>query len=114
MKKLPPYGRAVEAKQRTRSYLNIFVFAGDECWQRAQTRNNEGGDVLLLPAGDNPKNYRWPVCGQKLMLVWLDGMRDEIISFGSLLIESGASLVVAPTKEDKEGCLFFKPEEVAA
>ncbi len=113
MSKLPPFGKSVEEKLRHKQWLNIFVFAGVEGWARARSRNYSGDDCLLLPHGENPDQYSWPVTNQSLMLVWIDGTRDEIISFGSLLIKAGAQLVVAPTTHDSEGAIFFKPEVAA-
>ncbi len=110
--KLPPFGKAVAEKLRRGAWTNIFVFAGAGGWDRAKGRDYSGGDVLLLPSGDDPARYKWPVSGQALMLVWLDGTKAEIFNFGEVLIKSGAKLVCAPTTHDDEGAIFFKPEAV--
>ncbi len=73
----------------------------------------------MLPPGDSPDAYQWPVDGLEIMLIWLDGTpdqprqdltRDQLIEFGSVLVQNGAKLVVAPCPgKDVEGFMFFRP-----
>ncbi len=107
--KLPPYGREVEKLLTRHEHLNLWCYAGSQAWEGAQWRIRHIGPAtaLVLPQGDSPNNYRWPVKGLELMLIWPDGNPDEIITLGETLVKNGATLVVAPTNEET---LFFKPK----
>ncbi len=107
--KRPPYGREVARRLANGEHLNVWVYAGSRAWEGAQWRIRHIGPAtaLVLPHGDSPNNYRWPVKGLELMLIWPDGNPDEIITLGETLVKNGATLVVAPTQER---ALFFKPK----
>ena len=121
-RKLPPYGRAVVQQRITATEnLNLWIYGGSRAWDEAKWRTEHigAGTATLLPPGDDPNHYRWPVKGLKVMLVWLDGTPDdlrqdatenEITKLATALLLDGAALVVAPFTEDPEGFLFFKPK----
>ena len=119
--------------------LNLWIYGGSRAWEEAKWRNEHigAGTATLLPPGDAPDQYRWPVKGLKVMLVWLDGApaldeddwgaangslrqditETEITNLATALLRDGTALVVAPFTKDPEGFLFFKPkknERVAA
>jgi len=118
---LPPYARQLLARLERGEPLNVWAFGGSRAWEEAAWHNKYFGpaSTLMLPPGDSPHAYQWPVDGLEMMLVWLDGTRDQLwqditrdqlIEFGTVLIQNGASLVVAPYSEDPEGFLFFRPK----
>lgn len=98
--RLAPYGKTVTASS------NLFIFAGPGAWDRAQQRKK--GNAMVLPEGDEPTAYKWPVHGLEVMLIWPDASRESIFGFGEHLIKSGADLVVAPFDEVPSGGFFFR------
>ncbi len=98
--RMAPYGKAVTKGS------NLFIFAGPDAWERAKQRKN--GNAMVLPEGDDPSSYRWPVKGLEVMLIWKDATRESIFGFGEHLIQSGANLVVAPFEEEPSGGFFFR------
>ena len=97
--RLAPFGKLVNAAS------NLHIFAGPDAWGRAKQR--KGGNAMVLPEGDEPASYRWPVHGLEVMLIWKDASRESVLEFGEYLIRSGAELVVAPFEEEPSGGLFF-------
>ncbi len=63
---------------------------------------------IVLPEGDEPAPYKWPVYGLEVMLIWPGALRESVIDFGELLIRTGAELVVAPFKGEPSGGFFFR------
>lgn len=98
--KTAPYGR------RVISTSNLFIFAGQDAWARAKQRNK--GNAMVLPEGDEPTSYQWPVSGQQIMLVWPGAARESVLDFGKHLIRSGAEVVVAPFPGEPAGGFFFR------
>ena len=98
--RLAPYGKAVTATS------NLFIFAGPDAWGRAKQRKS--GNAMVLPEGDDPTSYQWPVHGLEVMLIWKDAARDSVLEFGEHLIRSGASLVVAPFEGEPSGGFSFR------
>ena len=116
-RRLPPFGKTVVRRLTLGVPMNVWVFAGDRAWREASWRNRYIGPgfTLMLPPGESPDAYRWPVRGQHLMLVWLDGShdepcqhigQDELTEFAQVLLENGASKVTAVSTD---GFLFFEP-----
>ena len=98
--RLAPYGKLVSASS------NLHIFAGPKAWKRAQQRKS--GNAMVLPEGDEPASYRWPVRGLEVMLIWPDASRDSVLEFGEHLIRSGAKLVVAPFEGEPSGGFSFR------
>ena len=98
--RLAPYGKLVNAAS------NLHIFAGPDAWDRAKQRKS--GNAMVLPEGDEPASYRWPVNGLEIMLIWPDAPRESVIDFGEILIRSGASLVVAPFEGEPSGGFSFR------
>jgi len=98
--KMAPYGNSVSAAS------NLFIFAGPDAWDRAKQRKN--GNAMVLPEGDDPSSYRWPVKGLEIMLIWKDATRESVLGFGEHLIRSGADLVVAPFEREPDGGFSFR------
>ena len=100
--KLPPYGKHVTAAS------NLFIFAGQNAWDR--TKQRKKGNAMVLPEGDEPMSYQWPVSGQQITLIWPDASRKAVLGFGEYLIHSGADLVVAPFPGEPAGGFFFREQ----
>ncbi len=98
--RLAPYGKFVNAAS------NLHIFTGPDAWNRAQQRKK--GNALVLPDGDEPASYRWPVHGLEVMLIWPGAPRESVIDFGEILIQSGAGLVVVPFEGEPSGGFFFR------
>ena len=122
-RRLPPYGRSVAAAVARGERLNVWVYGGSRAWEEARLRTRHSGPALLLPPGDDPGQYKWPVEGLEVMLVWLDGSPSqprqdatpqELIHFAEVLVQNGARLVVAPCPADSEGCIFVRPRRSGA
>jgi hypothetical protein len=109
--KLPPYGRDV-----ANNPVNVFIYAGTNAWAsgRARAKHVGNNSVLVLPPGKDFHVYRWPVQDLQLMLIWPDGSLQDVQSFGEHLVRSGATLVVAPHKDDTDWCLYIQPIQRAA
>jgi len=57
-----PYAREVLRAIRGNYEPNTFVFAGSDCWARAERRRIQLGlgTAMVLPAGWDPAELRWP------------------------------------------------------
>lgn len=98
--RVAPYGNSLIA------FSNLFVFAGQDAWVKARQRKK--GTAMVLPDGEEPAFYRWPVNGLQITLVWPDASRESLLAFGEYLIRSGAELVVAPFPGELDGGFFFR------
>ena len=104
-KPLPPFGRELyEARKRNES-PNVWVFAGEHSWKRAQGRRPP--EVLCLPPDEPADAYDWSVC-RGLAITLIVWGRDETFmdSLARLLVISGATLVAALSPE---GSTFYRP-----
>src|SRR3989344_4133114 len=107
-RKLPPFGRDVEWKRRMGFPINLFIFCGTGAWERAQQRiDYYKGDALILPPGEAPERYKWPVKNLDVLMIWPDGDYTSICRFAEILVKQGANKVIAPWIEDKDGYLSF-------
>jgi len=108
-RKLPPYGKDLAKKRLSGACINLFVCCGKQGWDYARRRVRNNTDALVLPHGEDPKKYKWPVRGLDVLLCWPDGDYASIYGFAEFLIQQGAKKVVAPWLEDKDGFLSFYP-----
>jgi hypothetical protein len=106
---LPPFARDLLRRRQAGGAINLFIYAGPRAWKMARLRIRYNSPTLVLPVGDDPSSYRWPVQGLEIALIWPEpGNRHEVISFGRLLVVEGAALVSA-VFGDPDGPLFFQP-----
>ncbi len=95
-KKLPPFGKLLADRQRFKNppWL-VVVCVGADAWQSAKVRNARGDSVgLVLPPGDSPTSYTWPVNGCKCVIEWSTGPSvDDVVELAKTLLRSGAELV---------------------
>ena len=118
-RRLPPYGRQVAYALKRGKAPNLWIYGGTLEWQGAawRTENIGPATALALPPGADPDDYRWPVKGLEVFLLWIDGYtldnprqdvkREELLRFAARLIQDGASLVV--TLFEAEGFLYVRP-----
>lgn len=91
--RLAPYGREViDALIRGRQ-PNVYLFAGFDCWNRAEKRRIKFGPAtaLVLPCGTPPSELRWPKL-DSILVVWPDSSPDAYqlkIELAQALIRDG-------------------------
>lgn len=92
--KLPPYGREVVAAIAENRSPSVLVCAGPFAWERARARRNALGDgcVLLLPPGDDPEAYYWPVVPGGLLIDGREVSRLFAIELGRVIVSGGTQL----------------------
>lgn len=96
-KKHPPYAKSLIARQRFRNppFLAV-VCVGADAWDSAK-KWNSGRDncAMVLPAGESPSAFEWPVDGCTTLIEWHSGPSpqtiDELIQ---CLIRAGAQKVI--------------------
>lgn len=72
-RRLPPFGREVAEALNRGERANVFLFAGQLNWQRAQRRRASHGlgSALVLPQGAQPWEFLWPRV-KELTVSWPD------------------------------------------
>lgn len=101
--KLPPHGKALAARLRFGNppFL-IFVCVGSDAWTRAKQRQESVNDfhALVLPAGENPAVYRWPVADQLVVIDVCCGPSDEQLrDLAIVLLRDGAETVTIYSRD---------------
>ncbi len=96
VKKLPPFGKILLDRQRFKNppFL-VAVCVGGDAWNSAKVRNARGDSVaLVLPAGETPASYSWPVSGCMVVVDWTQPAPEQlIVSLARSLLVAGAQLV---------------------
>jgi hypothetical protein len=93
----PPKRFAPYAHQLTPSQRSIAVLTGSGAWERAESRTWLDGRKLVLPLGDDPASYRWPVAGRDCILYSFgtqEEPRERLENLSIELIDAGALFVV--------------------
>ena len=87
-RRLPPFGkRYLEQKPSTGPWVAI----GHDAWDFA---NRKPFPVMVLPLGDNPNEYAWPVKGKGVLLVESGASDTDTLERVALaLLRSGAEFV---------------------
>ncbi len=96
---LPPYA----AQQRHKKPSNgIWVYAGRSAWDRARGDLDKTSRlVTILPMGDDPMVYRWPVAGDEAVVVHTGGETAERLrALGVTLVKQGALRVAIIDTEE--------------
>jgi hypothetical protein len=89
--RLPPYSHEIPADDPRRT---VWVSAGPSAWQRARRWRSEGEPGLVLPPGDSPDDYFWPVHGLNVALIATDLPEDDVARI-LVAIQRGGAAVVA-------------------
>lgn len=111
--RLPPY----TAQQRGKIPTNgTWIFTGRAAWDRARGDLDKPSRlVTLLPLGEDPMVYRWPVVGDEVMVVHTGGETAErLLSLATVLIQQGAVHVVILDGDAKPEHFRSMVAEVAA
>lgn len=119
-RKLPPFGKLLADRQRFKNLpFLVVICVGCDAWNSAKARNNRGDSVgLVLPPGENPASFNWPVQGCKCVVEWSVGpSADDVVELVKALLRSGAELVavnpiwqngVANTGEPREVVRIYR------
>ncbi|WP_341327484.1 hypothetical protein [Methylotuvimicrobium sp. KM2] len=92
--KKPPYSRDIA---RFKHSDEIIVCTGSNAWQAARRETwQPRTSKIVLPFGDDPAAYRWPVSGRYVQC-WTCGTPEDdetILRLTRVLLESGAIKVL--------------------
>jgi hypothetical protein len=89
---LPPFAKQA-AKHKTGDEIRIYVGSNRQGWEVARLRNSYG-PAMLLPPGDDFRNYKWPVKGREVLMFQTGGYSQNR-EFAVHLVEQGARIVRA-------------------
>jgi hypothetical protein len=91
----------------------IRIYAGSQAWGTARIRNSYCADALVLPEGESPSQYSWPVRGVDVLVIQA-GIIDlkPIPELAHILIASGATIVRVVYGEDM--AIYRSSRRVAA
>jgi len=91
--KLPPFGKQLTERQPP-PFL-VFVCVGAGAWDAAKARNQRDDALaLVLPAGDSPGAYTWPVLGCLCVVEWQQPAQGQmIVELVKALLMAGAESV---------------------
>ena len=104
-RQLAPFGRRLDAVLNSgRKPANcVFCFVGAHGWERAEYFSKRQA-VLVLPPGDDPAVYRWPVAGLDCLVARVGkSTKREILLLMRELLEAGARRLVVILVEDLFG-----------
>lgn len=116
-RRLPPFGKGI--KDRIGSLppcdRTIWVYSGDRhAWDLARVRSALKLPVLVLPPGEDPRLYVWPVHGCEVIVTDIGGSVDgALLTLASELLQSGAS-VVRIVNGTKPSLAVFRREAIHA
>jgi hypothetical protein len=95
-KKLPPFGALLSERQKFKNppWL-VVVCVGAGAWAPAKARKVRGDSVgLVLPPGENPSAFTWPVNGCRVVVEWNTGPGVElVVELARELLRAGAKTV---------------------
>jgi hypothetical protein len=87
--KYPPY-----AKQARPNGGEIRVYVGSLAWKHAKIRNSYCGDALVMPGGDAPESFNWPVHGADVLVLQAGNLDLSVIPrLANVLAHAGATIV---------------------
>ena len=104
-RQLAPFGRRLDAVLNSgRKPANcVFCFVGAYGWERAEYFSKRQ-PVLVLPPGDDPAVYRWPVAGLDCLVARVGKSTNrEVLLLMRELLAAGAHRLVVILVEDLFG-----------
>jgi hypothetical protein len=105
-KRLPPFGKTIRQHPQLADLNIIFVAIGRDAWGWAKSQQNP---TLVLPDGENPCSYDWPVTGFPVVVVRTSEVEPDIErQLASQLFRLGATSVIAPSIYGP--FTYFEPE----
>lgn len=95
-----PFIREVELLLANGVSPNLYVFAGTQCWERADGRRVKHGlgTALVLPDNIDPTSLRWPAV-DSLVVCWPSSQRNDY-----------ARKILLDPSIDRDGVLFVAVE----
>jgi hypothetical protein len=89
-----PFARDVESAIAAGRRPNVYVFATADAWDRARRRRESHGadSALLLPPGEAPDAYRWPVVPGGVFVVAVGRPRTIAFEIGRAIVSCGTPL----------------------
>jgi len=106
--RLPPYGKALANRLKFgNTPFHVVITIGMDAWRRCREWQSAPNDVsvLVLPDGDNPAAYAWPVSGQLVVVDVACGPTDEQLrDLAAVLLAYEADVI---TVTSRDGCNTF-------
>ncbi len=95
--RLPPFAREVQAAVTARKDPNVYVYATPDAWGRARRRREcHGADsAMILPPGEAPDSFRWPVVPGGLLVVAIGQPRTLAFELARCIVTCGTPLASA-------------------
>lgn len=94
--KLPPFGALLIERQKFKNppWL-VVVCVGAGAWESAKSRNKRGDSLaLVMPSGDVPNVYAWPVKNCLVIVEWNLGPSVAlVVELARELLRAGAESV---------------------
>lgn len=113
--KLPPYGAALAERLKWQNLpFMVVVCVGLNAWTQAKIWAGSPNDIspLVLPDGDSPKVYKWPVKECFVLVQRLQGPTDIVITdLIYALLSAGAARVVIWSKHQQPELLQYWAEK---
>lgn len=102
--KLPPYGKDLNTRLRFGNPpFMVVVCVGGDAWCSAKRwLKNPDVEAIVLPAGESPEGFKWPVRNCICVIEWSAGPAAALIVrlVQCLLFEAANSVTVWPTFVD--------------
>ncbi len=96
IKKPAPFAKNLLERQRFKNLpFLVVVCVGAGAWDSAKARNKSGDSVgLVLPSGESPGSYAWPVAHCLVVVEWNIGPGVElVVDLAKALLRAGAESV---------------------
>jgi hypothetical protein len=96
--KLPPFGKPLKdlLLKRTPPTNSIYLYIGEHAWKKGRNAAHTYAPdrTLILPPGDSPKLYYWPVFNLDILIIDTSGCDESLIeSLMDELMKYGAEVV---------------------
>ena len=104
-KRLPPFGRSLYSVLNAgrRPVNSVYCFVGTEGWRKAEFFSKQQA-VLVLPPGNDPADYHWPVMGLDCLVARVgETTKHEVLLLMRELLAAGAHRLVVILVEDLFG-----------
>lgn len=108
-RRLPPHGKAVaSALGWSNSPGSVLVTVGADCWRRARNAAAWRDTVMVLPDGEEPLVFAWPVNGLVVVVEVGPGPADEaLVELVQALLRDGAVLVAVARVDWRGGVVVY-------
>lgn len=109
--RLPPFGHDVLSSIAAGGTPNVYLFATLDAWNRARRRREHHGkgSALILPPGEAPDSFRWPVVPGGLLVVAIGQPRLLAFELGRCVTTYGTPLANV-IYGDNESLIVRRPE----